>query len=182
MKSQKLSLKLFTETEGINSIILFMYLFFNPSMIKYDIVIFCLDSLMLNIENIYLQFNCVQKLQFQQFKQTYGEIIINDAAISLNNFNSNDLVLHPIQIVIKIRLPSPKSGPLQEEIFANLNVDYLTLDLSQNRCKSILFIWKTYKYLFEKKNTIALVNDGQNFIPKLQIFMSVVKTKVCINV
>lgn len=137
---------------------------------------------MLNIENIYLQLDSVQKLKSQRSKQTYGKIKINNIAIFLNSFNSNELFLHSIQIVIKIKLPSSNLGPLQEEIFADLNVDYITLDLSQNRCKTILFIWNTYKYLFETKNNIALINEGPNIVPTLQISMFVVKAKVCINV
>lgn len=116
-------------------------------------------------------------MQTERIKQIIGEITINDAMISLENIDSNDLLLHPTQIVINIKSFSPSPGLLQKT-FAKLNMNYVTLDLSQNRCKTLLSIWKTYKYLFETNNNIAVTNDGPKVLPNLQISMSTLMAKV----
>lgn len=120
----------------------------------------------------------VRNVQIKRI-QTNGKILINNATISLEHFGSNDLLLHPIKISINVRSTPLSSGHLQKN-FVRLNIYGATLDLSQNRFKTLLLIWRTYKYLFETKNNIALINDEPKFEIALQTFILI--AEVCINV
>lgn len=81
-----------------------------------------------------------------------------DVSVSLGYFPfNNDLLLHPILIIIKIKSYSSNTLPLMNSTTElNVTENYI----SQNYYDILLLMWNFYKYLFETQNNLVISSDG----------------------
>lgn len=110
---------------------------------------FYLDTITLHVENMYTQLNRIRGIRSER---TNGEMTMDN--VSLRNCPSDDLLLHPTRIIIKmISYSSCTPLPIMNST-AELNVttDCISFDVSQNHYEILLSMWNTYKYLFETKD------------------------------
>lgn len=126
---------------------------------------------MCNIEHMHLKVCCLRGIRS---KQINGDLTMNGVAVSLENFYSDRLLLHPTQIVIKTSLRSSiNSEPLKSTTELNIIINNVLLDLSRNNCEILLLIWNVYKHLFEtSNNTIQNYNGNINTYSMKNTFIS----------
>lgn len=112
---------------------------------------FYLDTIKLKVELILLELNSKQEnplknaIREQKF---VGEIKMNNVNISLEQFDSNNQLLYPTQIVIKFKSES-FSVDFQPITELDILMDNCSINLSQNYCKTLLSILNDYSELFE---------------------------------
>lgn len=115
----------------------------------HKIVRFYLDTITLHVENMYTKLNRIRGIRSER---TNGEITMD--SVSLRNCPSDDLLLRPTRIIMKIIsysscTPSPIMNSTAE---LNVTTNCISFDVSQNNYEILLSMWNTYKYLFETKD------------------------------
>lgn len=82
--------------------------------------------------------------------------------MSVGNFYSDYILLHPTRIVVNTRIHSSSIESIKSTIKLNIAIDNISLDLSRNDCEILLLIWNVYKHLFETKNNSFPCYNGNN--------------------
>lgn len=95
------------------------------------------------------QLSCTQRINLQWNGNINGQITLDNVTIFLEKIDSEDYLLHPIPIVIKVIIKSNSSQKATTKF--NVIIDDVLFNLSQYHCKVLLKIWNTYNFMFENK-------------------------------